>query len=75
MLAPNDRAKIEYCAENNGGKCPYKPRTCDGLCNNCPLNIAPGDKIETGLKYQPRTNTTYEELNSLENRCLPPCYE
>lgn len=75
MLAPSDRAKIKYCAENNGGKCPYKCRVCDGLCNNCPLNIQPGDKIQTGTAYTPRRVLTYEELNALENRCLPPCYD
>lgn len=73
MLTATDRAKIEYCAANNNGKCLYKPRTCDGLCNNCPLNIQPGDKIQTGTAYTPRRVPTYEEMNALENRCLPPC--
>ena len=72
MLCPNDQKKIDYCAENNGGKCPYKCRVCDGICNNCPLDITPGDKIQTGAKYTARTVPSYEELNALENHCLPP---
>lgn len=75
MLTASDRAKVEYCAENNNGKCPYKYRTCDGLCNNCPLNIQPGDKIQTGTTYTPRRVLSYEELNTLENCCLPSCYD
>ena len=75
MLAPNDQKHIDYCAENNGGQCPYKCRTCDGLCNNCPLDITPGDRITTGLKYTPRKVLTAIELDYLESRCLPPCYE
>lgn len=75
MLCENDKRKVDYCAANNNGKCPYKCRVCDGLCNNCPLNIQPGDKIKTGTAYNPRRVLTYEELNTLENRCLPPCYD
>ena len=71
MLTDTDRAKIEYCAENNSGKCPYKFRVCDGLCNNCPLDIQTGGTIQTGIPYTPRIVTTYEELNALEDRCLP----
>ena len=75
MLAPNDQKHVDYCAANNGGKCQYKCRTCDGLCNNCPLDIAPGDCITTGLQYTPRTAVTSAELDYLEGRCLPPCDE
>ena len=71
MLLPNDQKKIDRCTAENNGICLYKPRVCDGLCNNCPLDIAPGEKIETGLTYQPRLVLSYDELNALENRCLP----
>ena len=75
MLLPNDQRKIDRCTAENGGQCLYKFRKCNGLCNNCPLDIQPGDRIETGVQYQPRRVLSYEELNALEDRCLPACEE
>lgn len=76
MLLPNDQRKIDRCTEENNGNCLYNSaRVCDGLCNNCPLDIQPGDRIETGVQYQPRRVLSYEEMNAIENRCLPACEE
>lgn len=71
MLAPNDQKHVDYCTENNGGKCPYKSRTCDGLCNNCPLDIAAGDIITAPFAQIRQTAVTWDELDYLESRCLP----
>ena len=71
MLAPNDQRHIDYCTANNGGKCPCKPRTCDGLCNNCPLDLVPGDIIRTHTAQQVRRDIADYVLDFLEGRCLP----
>lgn len=56
------------------GKCPYRARACDGLCNNCmkkaeltrPANYKPEIKT-VASNYKP---LSYEELDFLEGRCL-----
>lgn len=57
------------------GKCPYKHKICDGLCNNC-------DIVSEVLYPESNTNIrgiapskqgyicTYEDLNILENMAM-----
>ena len=70
MLCEND-AKI---IEATQGKCPYKARVCDGLCNNCPK----GAELARPKNYKPqcyfvpskRNSVSWDELDYLEDRCL-----
>lgn len=39
MLLKSDAEKIK----KTKGKCPFIAKKCDGLCNNCGLDIRPGN--------------------------------
>lgn len=46
MLTPGDQKHIDRCRDENNGICLYRHRTCDGVCNNCPMD-APEDPHPT----------------------------
>lgn len=55
MLLKSDAERIK----KTGGKCPFTAKKCDGLCNNCGLDIVPENnhrivpaKIESYLLNQ-----------------------
>lgn len=39
MMTANDIAKKEFCQRTNGGYCLFKVKKCDGLCNNCGIDV------------------------------------
>ena len=56
------------------GKCPYKHKVCDGLCNNCGIVsevLYPASN--TNMKISPAKQgyiCTHEDLNTLEDKAL-----
>ena len=70
MLTELDAKVVEITQ----GKCPYRARACDGLCNNCmkkaeltrPANYKPEIKTVTSN----RKTMSWDELDALEDRCL-----
>lgn len=75
MLTELDAKVVEITQ----GKCPYRARACDGLCNNCmkkaeltrPANYKPENKIVITNNRR----ITWDELDYLEGRCLQDTYE
>lgn len=55
--------------EITGGKCPYKNRVCDGLCNNCGILASPTPQNKI-VKCKNSFNYSYDDLNALEDRCI-----
>lgn len=60
------------------GKCPYKHKICDGLCNNCGivsevLYPAGNTNISGIVPSKQRYICTYEDLNILENMAMSVC--
>ncbi len=53
------------------GRCPFKQKSCDGLCNNCGLNAS---TEPTGGKTAPSKHghyiCTHDDLNILEDRVI-----
>lgn len=41
MILEHNQMRIDFCKENLKGHCCETTRKCDGLCNNCFLEVVP----------------------------------
>jgi len=41
MILEHNQMRIDFCKENLEGHCCETTRKCDGLCNNCFLEVVP----------------------------------
>lgn len=56
MLLKSDTERIK----KTGGKCPFVAKKCDGLCNNCGLDIVPENNNRIALARNWWNQNDYE---------------
>ena len=59
-----------HIKEITKGVCPYKHKTCDGLCNNCGILAIPENTFTKIIPSKQGHICTYEDLNTLENLAM-----
>ena len=61
----------ERIKEITKGICPYKHKTCDGLCNNCGILVTPENTFTKSIiPSKQDCLCTHEDLNTLENLAM-----
>ena len=61
----------ERILEITKGKCPYNStRKCDGLCNNCGLNVRHSNESSCVVAKSNQRRLGFKEIDFLESRCL-----